>query len=259
MPQGAGVCQDSRGPFKMYAGQMLFHRIVLSLALFTASISSAQAPEQGPLAGARDTASLPAPEAPQPEMQEPGQAVPEGESSPYRYRPENEAPRDRFLLRIFAEASGGVLGGALMGLAGFLTVAPALHKVNCTPGEVCVLPLLSIMVPAAFVGIPISVQHFAEPFGGRGEFLPALGGSLLGTGAGFISGLSSGSTGVLIASLIIGPITGAIVGYEISHALNQRRAMAAGAESSANAGPRMVPVIGATPQGGLLWGLAGSF
>lgn len=223
---------------KMYAGQMLFHRIVLSLALFMASISSAQTPEEGPLAGARDTALLPTPVAPQPEMQEPG---------------------DPIHWRIFAEASGGVLGGAVMGLAGIFTVAPALSKVNCTPGEVCIVPVLSIMVPAAFVGVPISVQHFAEPFGGRGEFLPTLGGSLLGTGVGFISGLSSGNLGVLIASLILGPVTGAIVGYEISHALNQRRAIAAGAVSSANAGFRMVPVISATPRGGLLWGLAGSF
>jgi hypothetical protein len=243
----------------MYAGQMLFHRIVLSLALFTASVSSAQAPEDGPLAGARDTASLLAPVAPQPEMQEPGQAVPEGESIPSRYRPENEAPPDHLLPRVLVEAVGGVLGGAVMGLAGFLTGAPALRNVSCTSGEVCIAPLVLIMIPAAFVGIPVSVQHFAEPWGGRGEFLPALGGSLLGTGAGFISGLSSGSTGGLIASLIIGPITGAILGYEISHALNKRRASAAGAMSSAKAGPRVVPVIGATPRGGFLGGFAGSF
>jgi hypothetical protein len=233
----------------MYAGQVQFHRIVLSLALFTASISSAQTPEEG----------LPAPVAPQPEMQEPGQSGPEGESIPYHYRPETEAPRDPLHWRILAETSGGVLGGAVMGLAGFLTVAPALSKLNCTPGEVCIIPVLSIMVPAAFVGVPISVQHFAEPFGGRGEFLPALGGSLLGTGVGFISGLSSGSRGVLIGSLILGPVIGAIEGYEISHALNQRRAIADGGVSSAKAGPRIVPVISATSRGGLLWGLSGSF
>ncbi|HVG62984.1 MAG TPA: hypothetical protein VNA24_30755 [Hyalangium sp.] len=179
--------------------------------------------------------------------------------TPVAPQPQMQEPGDPIHWRILAEASGGVLGGAVMGLAGFFTVAPTLSKVNCTPGEVCIVPVLSIMVPAAFVGVPISVQHFAEPFGGRGEFWPTLGGSLLGTGVGFISGLSSGSLGVLIASLILGPVTGAIVGYEISHALNQRRAIAAGAVSSAKAGLRMAPVISATSRGGLLWGLTGSF
>jgi hypothetical protein len=247
---------------------MLFFRMLPSLVLFTASVSWAQGSADAPLAGPENVAPVSAPqseeerEVPPQEREEPdpsAQAAPEGELIPYHYRPENEGPPDLLLPRILAEAFGGVLGGVGMGIVGLLAGASALEDVSCSSGEVCLATLLIITVPAAFVGIPLGVGYAAEGLGGRGQFLPSLGGTLLGTGAGLIYGLTSEDTGGLVASLIIGPVLGAIVGYELSHAMNQSHAYAARAGPSSRTGPRVVPVFGATPRGGLLGGLAGSF
>lgn len=211
-----------------------------------ASVSAAQVPEE-----------LSPPPLPQEEPSPP--PLPQGESIPYQYRPENELPPDPIFSRILVESTGGVLGGAVMGLSGILSGAPALRDVKCRSGEVCLLPLLFVMVPAAFVGIPYGVEGFADGMSGRGELLPTMAGSVLGTGVGFLSGYATGSTLGWIVSLILWPITGAVVGYEISHAINLRSAKAAGPVPSASTGARMVPLLGATPQGGFFTGLSGSF
>lgn len=233
---------------------MLSHRIVLSLCLLTASVSFAQSSGDAPFAGAEEVAPSDAPAAAPSES-----APPKGELFPYHYRPENEAPPDLVVPRIFAEAFGGVLGGVGLGIAGLLVGVSALEDVSCDSENVCAATLIIITVPAVFVGIPLGVQYAAQGLGGRGEFLPALGGTLLGTGAGLLYGMSQEGNGAMAVGLIVGPILGAIVGYEISHTINVRRAYVTGAASSAKPGLRVAPLVGATPRGGLLGGLSGSF
>jgi hypothetical protein len=223
---------------------VLFHRIVLCLALMTASVSFAQAAADAPLADPQDAPSEP--------------AVPQAEPIPFRSRPEPAPSPDLILPRILAEAFGGVLGGVGMGIAGLLVGAEALGDTDCSGGDGCAVLLVLITVPAAFVGIPLGVQYAGESMGGRGDFLPALGGTLLGTGVGLILGLQSEGKGGLAAGLIVGPILGSIVGYELSSAINERRAWVLGTASS-RSGARVVPVVGVTPRGGLLGGLSGSF
>jgi hypothetical protein len=226
---------------------VLSHRIVLCLALLTASVSFAQAASDVPLAETQ--------EQPPPEPEQPSATA---EPIPFRYTPQPEPSPNLLVPRIFAEAFGGVLGGVGMGIAGLLVGASALEDADCSDGEVCLALLALITVPATFVGIPLGVQYAGESMGGRGDFLPALGGTVLGTGVGVILGMQSEGNGGLAAGLIIGPILGAIVGYELSSAINERRAYILG-DASSHSGPRLVPVVGVTPRGGLLGGLAGSF
>jgi hypothetical protein len=252
---------------------VLSHRIVLCLALMTASASFAQAAADAPLADPQDAAPAPPPpsspemEQPLPEPEQPSAtavqapsepAAPEAEPIPFRYRPQPEPPPNFIVPRIFAEAFGGVLGGVGMGIAGLLVGAEAIGNTDCSGGDGCAALLILITVPATFVGIPLGVQYAGQSMGGQGEFLPALGGTVLGTGVGVILGMQSEGKGGLAAGLIAGPILGSIVGYELSSAINERRAFVLGA-ASARSGPRVVPVVGVTPRGGLLGGLSGSF
>ena len=225
---------------------VLFPRIVLSLVLITASVSFAQAPADAPIAGPQEEAPSEPP-------------TPQDELIPVRPRSMQEVPPNPILPRIFVEAFGGVLGGVGMGIVGLLAAASALEDTDCSGGDGCLAVMVVIAVPAAFVGIPLGVQTAGQSMGGRGDFIPALGGTLLGTGAGFIIGLRSESTGGLVASLIVGPILGAIVGYELSSSINERRGYIPAAAASSSPGLRVVPVAGVTPRGGLLGGLSGSF
>ncbi len=231
---------------------MIHHRIVLCLALLTASVGFAQASSDAPPVNPGSD-QVPAVSEPPP----PESAAPRGELIPYHYKPQSEAPPDLVVPRVLAEAFGGVLGGVGMGIVGLLLGASALENVNCSAdhGGLCAATVLLVTVPAAFVGIPLGVQMAAQSLGGRGEFLPALAGTLVGTGAGLIYGFSSTGTGPMITGLIVGPLLGAIVGYEISNALVQNGPLSA----SAHASPQVVPTVGATPGGGILGGLSGRF
>ncbi|MFL5345729.1 MAG: hypothetical protein ACJ8AT_13125 [Hyalangium sp.] len=196
------------------------------------------------------------PAPPPPESAAPESAAPPGELIPYHYRPQNEAP-DPVVPRVLAEAFGGVLGGVGMGIVGLLAGASALEDFNCAADHagLCAATVLLVAIPATFVGIPLGVQMAAESLGGRGEFLPSLAGTLLGTGAGLMYGLSAGGTGPVVTGLIVGPLLGAIVGYEISNALVRHGPLSA----SADGGPQVVPTVGATPRGGVFGGLSGRF
>ncbi|WP_224249888.1 hypothetical protein [Hyalangium gracile] len=186
--------------------------------------------------------------------------VPAGELIPYHYKPEHEAPPDLVLPRVLAEAFGGVLGGVGMGIVGLLAGASALESVDCSDGEtVCAATVLVVTVPAILVGIPLGVQMAGENFGGQGRFLPALAGTVLGAGLGLMYGLTSDGSGDLALGLIVGPVLGSILFYEISHAVVRNGGFPVGGVSSAKKGPRVVPVVGATPRGGLLGGLSGTF
>lgn len=252
---------------------VLSPRIVLCLALMTASASFAQAAADAPLAGLQDAAPEQAPQpdpeieqlSPEPEppstadAQAPSEpAAPQAEPIPFRATPAPGPSPDLLLPRILAEAFGGVLGGVGMGIAGLLVGAEAIGNTDCSDGEVCVALLALITIPATFVGIPLGVQYAGQSMGGRGDFLPALGGTVLGTGVGVILGMQSEGNGGLAVGLIVGPILGSIVGYELSSAINERREYVLGTASS-RSGPRVVPVVGVTPRGGFLGGLSGSF
>lgn len=217
---------------------MLPLRIVLSLCLLTASVSFAQ------------TAPVDAPAE---------EVAPKGELFPYQYKYETEDSPALVFPRVIAEVFGGVLGGVGMGIVGLLAGVSALEDVSCGSGEVCAATILIITVPAVFVGIPLGVQYAGQGLGGRGDFLPSLAGTLLGTGAGLLYGLSQDGAGYMAVGLIVGPVLGAVIGYELSHAMNASNSYQARAGSSAAQGLRMAPLIGATPRGGFLGGLSGSF
>jgi hypothetical protein len=106
------------------------------------------------------------------------------------------------------------------------------------------------------VGVTLGVTFVGNRLGGQGDgvltFLSALAGAAVGSGI----GIASQSTGALILGLALGPLIGATVGYELSHTV---KTQPLGPELQARSGFRVMPVLGATPGGGILGGLAGRF
>ncbi len=214
---------------------VLFPRIVLCSVLIAADVSLAQS----------------APDAPLAELQ----VVPPGELFLSRTRREAAKPA---ALRVLAEAGGGVLMGAVMGLLGYAVGQSVIDDAQCE-GEGCPFLGLVVGIPTAFLGIPGGVHGAGLAMGGRGGLGATFAGTVVGTGAGVLVALKSEDKRVRIASLIAGPLLGSIAGFEISHALHRPRRGASRAESASSPGLRVAPMAGVTPYGGLLGGLSGNF
>ncbi|WP_224366606.1 hypothetical protein [Hyalangium versicolor] len=240
-------------------------RFVLCLALLSANVGLAQVPSDAPLNEPGDSSQAPVvQELPPPPVssapeEAPPPPPPPGELIPHRYEPETDS-RALVLPRVLSEIFGGAVGGIGMGLVGLIVSVSALENVDCeADADVCFATVAIITVPAAFVGIPMGVQMAGDGLGGRGKFLPALGGAILGMGVGAIYGMSSDDSGPLVVGLLVGPLVGAILGYEISNALESQGAHLARDASPRRKGPQVVPVVGATPRGGILGGLSATF
>jgi hypothetical protein len=89
---------------------------------------------------------------------------------------------------------------------------------------------------------------------GQGRLLPTLLGTTLGMGLGIALFAASSGVAWFAPPLILG--IGAVIGYELSHSL---QSSAPKEDEEASAGLLLMPVVGRTPEGGLLGGLAGRF
>ena len=118
----------------------------------------------------------------------------------------------------------------------------------------CVVAFSAFASLGATLGASGCAYLMGEAFGGRGRFLSALLGGLVGTSLGAVSGTVSENTLVLILGLGIGPIIGSIVGYEVSHSLADPVPT-----PPRGGGVEVMPVVSATPRGGLMGGLVGRF
>ena len=117
-----------------------------------------------------------------------------------------------------------------------------------------VVTFLSISATA-----PVGVWAVGSMLGGEGKLWAAYMGSAIGMGLGVIGTmptLAFGHGAILAFAGPIGAVLGATIAYEVSHRLSRRQASLVSERSS---GVRVTPVLGATPRGNLLGGLAGSF
>ncbi|MFL5345285.1 MAG: hypothetical protein ACJ8AT_10850 [Hyalangium sp.] len=217
----------------------------------------AQAPSPPPLVPA---ASSPDPDAPE--------GASPGESPDGGY--DGEEPSRGELIPHRWESSGDVGLGvprialeALVGFGlGFVGVVPgSLYLMSISFCEDCDVSTSSILFSLGLAtvgltgGVALGVKVGGALMGGAGRFLP----TLLGATLGFVGGvfaafpLSNAFDGGWIVSLFLCPITGAVIGYELSHAYER--------ESSAAVGTQVgwIPLISVRPSGGLVAGLAGHF
>jgi hypothetical protein len=236
---------------------MPFVRCLLCLAVLTSSVGFAQTPEEVPPSSRAQTPSpTPPPLVPAPE--EPEHAPPQGESIPYQYQPQHQPMGTTG--RIFFEVLAGAGTGAVAGFAG---AVPGLLSTgaNCDFG-VCLITVVVPMTVAIVLGTPLGVYGAGRGLGARGSYLASLIGTMLGSIAGLLGAATAAAIGseILTAlTLFAGPVAGAVVGFEVSHASAQSTPPAPPGVAAARSSVQLVPVVGLTRTGGILGGLAGRF
>lgn len=111
---------------------------------------------------------------------------------------------------------------------------------------------------AIFFGTPLAVYVTGRLTRGRGGFWLTLLGMAVGTAAGavMVAAFDNKSEALQLGSIVTLPVAGAVVGYEVSHALRQPETARVNA---AGPSPHIIPLVGVTPGGGLFGGLAGRF
>lgn len=224
-------------------------RLLPVLAVLLPLLAQAQAP-----VAASSTEVPPPPLVPAPT----GESVspsPFNPDPPARLLPPPESAGDR-VGRMLLETLGGGLGG-VMGLgAGFFIggniATESSCGLDCTEGA---LLTLSVVGVGMTLGASAGVFGAGSLMDGQGRFLHTLGGAALAEGAALgLVALGLDSTPATL-SILLAPLVGALVGYEVSHVLS-RSDMEQSA--SAHSGVSLMPVVGATPGGGML-GLHGRF
>ncbi|MDY7231974.1 hypothetical protein [Hyalangium rubrum] len=229
---------------------MLLTRIVLCLALLAPCVGLAQAPEGEP-SPAPTEALPPPPLLPAPEQ--PEESPPEGELIPREYELNGPLKQSFSASRAMLELIGGGAVGAGMAIAGGI-FGGLVFSASCEDLDCLGVVFVSGLVGATF-GVPLGVYGAGRLMDGRGQYWPTFLGTLVGAGLGLAGGLASQNEAALVVGLTFGPVLGAMVGYELSHAYQQPAPRPARFET----GFQLHPAVGFTPGGGLLGSLSGRF
>lgn len=161
--------------------------------------------------------------------------------------PDNLAPR---LLLGPVVGSLGTSGGVILGfILGAIVSGCAPFDGECEP--------FALIVPGIGLGWivgSVSVYATSSVFNGQGALWP----TMLGGAAGMASGLAalSASGGEAWYAVPLLTAVGAMVGYEISNAFERSGRQP---RRDALSGLQVLPVVGPTPEGGILGGLVGRF
>jgi len=211
-----------------------------------APVSSAQEIPPPPLVTAP-------PEAP-PAAQEPA-PPPQGELIPRTWQPQRP---DYFVPRILAgtflgtlAGAGGLLGGFLIGME--LAQGCDLFDGPCSADEIFVQTLPAVVSTGLLSSLV--VYGMGNAFYGEGELSATMLGGFAGTGIGMLLSIASQSYAGI---LLIPPLAaiGAVIAYELSDTQWENEQQKARLGSTR---VQWVPVVGVTPGGGVLGGLAGRF
>ncbi|MDC0707236.1 hypothetical protein POL68_02020 [Stigmatella sp. ncwal1] len=170
---------------------------------------------------------------------------------------EDERPRRPYLIvpRILLSSLAGTVAGAGGTFLGFL-VGSGINDCDLFDDVCGDKTLYAYGIPTLIAAGSLSslaVYGVGSLLDGRGSFLPTLLGGFVGAGAS-IAFQDLAGYGVI---LLIAPLSavGAILGYEISGALWEPAPLPQQARSSL----QVLPVLGLTPDGGVLGGLTGRF
>ncbi|MCP3145327.1 hypothetical protein [Pyxidicoccus xibeiensis] len=145
-----------------------------------------------------------------------------------------------------AGASAVTLGSAVM--------VEALVGTRCLreTDRMCILTSFLVTFLSVAGTAPVGAWAVGSLLGGEGKLWAAYMGAAIGMGLGVIGTMPTMAFGngvILGVAGPIGAVVGAAIGYEVSHRRARR----------ASPGPRMTPMLGATPRGDLVGGMMGSF
>jgi hypothetical protein len=216
-------------------------RIVLCLCILISSVGLAQAPEEA--APIVPTAPTGAP---------PSESSPRGELIPRELEPVDASRGVPRPARIILELAGGAVGGALMTVATF----PTIDKL--CPREDCLGTIYLVGLTGTAFGVSLGVYGTGTLLSGRGTFLGSLAGVAIGTGTGLITGLALENDSALLIGIAAGALAGSAIGYELSR-LPGTAPVAPRSSQPLATGVQVVPIVGVSPAGGLIGGLAGLF
>ncbi len=218
-------------------------RLMLCLAMLAPCVGLAQMDELPP------PPLVPAPT-------EPEQAPPEAELIPHEFEP-SVPPGETFsAARVMLEFVGGGVAGGGLGFVSLLAGA-VIFSGACSGDDLsCLGPIFFTGIVGAAVGVPLGVYGAGKLLKGQGAYWPSLIGTVVGAGIGLTVGLISQNEPALVMGVTAGPVVGAIVGYELSHAaaLSSLEREDRGSGTSV----QVTPAFGLTP-GGLYGALAGRF
>ncbi|WP_163998097.1 GlsB/YeaQ/YmgE family stress response membrane protein [Pyxidicoccus caerfyrddinensis] len=162
-----------------------------------------------------------------------------------------EDPVPRVAVELVGGTAGGIVAGTVGLVAGYLLALPTVGCDDCR-----VVSLVGGFT-GVLIGIPAGTWVGGRLMGGKGQFLATAGGSLVGWGGALLGTLvlDTGDSDALSLALLVMPIAGATVGYELS----QASALAAPPPPvSRQSQVRVVPLAGMTEHGPRL-GLMGRF
>jgi hypothetical protein len=178
---------------------------------------------------------------------------PQGELIPHRWEPSKglrtTAPR------LAIESLMGLGLGVVGLIPGSLYLLSFAFCDDCDTGAEPFLFALGLGAVGLTGGTALGVKVGGALMGGEGQFAPTLLGSLIGTVVGAFVAIPFGIAieGAWIVPLLALPVTGAIIGYELSQPAASQSPAATGAPVS------WAPVLRVRPSGGLVAGLAGRF
>ncbi len=211
----------------------------------------------------RGLAQTPPPLVPAPtteEPYEPGAEDPESEGVPRdELIPREWTPPERSSLkvpRVMLEFLGGTVLGIAAGIPGAILAIEGAFCESCES-----LGAFFAGVAVSFAGLSLGsalgIKGMGSLLEGEGRFLTTLAGTslggLAGLGLAMVIGWGTGSE-LWIVPILAGPVLGGIIAYESSHSNFLRERYAPGAS-----GMEVIPVVGVSPGGGLIGGLAGRF
>ncbi len=214
----------------------------------------AQGPEPAP-SGATPPPLVPAPEKSAPSEVPAEPEAPRGELIP-RPPPPSADAREGRSSRVPLQLLGGTAAaaGAMLLTVGIF----ALDSQDCD-GFFCNESLFFLGMGAGALGLtvgpPTAIWAIGETFDDRGRFWPTLGGGVLGSLASFLTLLA-------VANRVPPEITVALAGMwpvltsQLVHELTRR---GPARSEPTDEGPRVLPVVGLSPHGGVIGGLVGSF
>lgn len=231
---------------------MALPRIVLCLALLLSGVGLAQTPESEPASA--PTEALPPP----PLVTAPEQAEtppPEGELIPREYEPA-ESPGSEFSAsRAILEVLGGGAVGAGMAVVGGIFGGLAFS--GACAGEGCLGVIVISGIVGATFGVPLGVYGAGRLLDGQGSYWASFLGTVAGASVGTMVALAGQGEAAQVVGLTFGPLLGAILGYEFSHA--SKRSAPEPLPRQSGTGFEFHPAIGVTPGGGLFGSLSGRF
>jgi len=151
---------------------------------------------------------------------------------------------------------GGLAGGLGLGAAGFFA-GIGINQSGCVELGCLVMPGL-LGGSGVILGIPLGTYVVGRLTGGQGTLLSTLLGSAVGWAAGILSGMllyaGTGDSDTLVGPLLIMPVVGATLFYQLSHADHAPRPK----PSPRTSRIQVMPVAGYS-DGGARLGLVGSF